>query len=195
MQDTNTNQIDALTKELFTEVRAEYAGEELEKPKKNWKPVPDGEYTGRVHILANTVADEKSTNFGLKKWEIQILIAEGEEAGNTAYVNRVHLPSYLNVRPTDEGEVPAWRSKAKNYIRQTDRILAKCGVDISDTDPDMIVKRITENNRRKRFVNIVVKNGNTYVNDFIENNVEDGENSLLGEQYNNLPSGDDMPLM
>lgn len=147
-----------------------------------FKHLPDGRYEARVYISVKTIKTVTSPNNGRRKFEIQLAVTKGEYQGQMAYNHRVIVPHYLANIPSDKtsAEYKKWRGDIKNYFRQTDIIMSNCGVDISERDMDIFVKRIAENNRRKTIVNFTMKKKVAYIN-YPLDQAADNSKALLKE--------------
>lgn len=180
---------------LWNEVRKQdtATAEVPPQQKKTFETLPDGQYAGRVHIQADTVGSEKSPNFGRKKYAISLTVVDGEMKGKMAYNHRVILPHNLASMPPDNDpeKLAIWRSEVKTYLRQTDKILKACGVEVSDTDMNRFILRIAENNRRKPIVDFTMRNGVPYINHLIQTESEADKDGLFTPD---LPDGNDLPL-
>ncbi len=154
--------------------------------------LPDESYVGRVYIVADTVDDEQSLDYGHKKFVIELTVLEGKYKDEVICFDRLLLPHYLADMPvsTEREALTVWRDAAKNYLRQTNQILGKCGVDILEVDSTRLVMSIGESNVRKPIVNFTVKNGLPEINRFMkfENN-----DKYLSKNLR-LPDGNDLPL-
>lgn len=62
-------------------------------------------------------------------------------------MNRVLLPNYLANKPATitEEALNKWRGAAKTYLEQTNKLLEKCGVDISEMEETRFVQQIAQN--------------------------------------------------
>lgn len=127
----------------------------------NHQILPDGEYMGQALILVDAVTDATSPNYGRREFRIELTVTEGRHKGKTVPSSRVILPYNLaNMPPTGFlNELKKWRGTVKNYLRQTDAILAKCGVDTSCSDKTYLVKEIAKTNRLKPIVKFNITNG------------------------------------
>lgn len=180
---------------LFEEMRRDKAAEK-EKPKTGgFKPLPDGTYNGQVYIQPATVGNQKSPNYGLKKYEFQYRVTEGEYKGQMAYFHYVIIPHHLATPPppNDKTKLEKWKAAVKLCLEDGDNRLKACGVDTSDFDRLQLVKRIAENNRRKPIVNFTMKDGTPHTNFLISAPVEDQNDSLFQTDAL-LPDGNDAPL-
>lgn len=182
---------------VFEEMRREKAAANSNKSKGDgsFKPLPDGNYTGQVYILTNTVGNEASPNYGLKKYEFQYRVTEGEFKGKMAYFHYVIIPHHLATPPpaTDENRSKKWVAAVKLCLEDADTRLRLCGVDTSDFDPVRLIQRIAENNRRKPVVNFTMRDGTPHPNFLVkEIPVEDQSDSLFTTA--SPPDGNDAPL-
>ncbi len=178
------------TAELFKEMREESAKPTTQNKETKFQILPDGNYKGRVYIVTNTIANDKSPNYGRKKYEIQLTVTEGAEKGKMAYNHRIIMPYNFANKPADQNgkELQKWQTEVKAYLKKTDEILASCGVNTSDTDMDRFTLKIGENNRRNTTVSFTMKNGNVYINNVVKKDPE-AANDLFS-----LPNGDDAPI-
>lgn len=151
--------------------------------------LPDGEYIGRALVLIDVVANQLSPDYGRREFRMELAITDGPHRGKIASYGRVVLPHYLaNVPPMDCGvELKNWRGKVKNYLKQTDVILAKCGIDTSNPDKTSLVKEIANNNRLKPIVKFNVINGVPRVINVIDYTV--AAVMFSGDEY--IPDGND----
>ncbi len=199
MENTITKMNEGEIDNIFEEMRHEKAADKMKteaatKAKESFKPLPNGNYTGRVFVLADTVSNEKSPNYRLKKYVFKLTVIEGEFKGNMAYYHHVIMPHYLATPPASSAvktEIDKWRGAVKLYMKKTDEILENCGIDTSDVDKTRFVQKIAANNQRRTNVNFTMKDGHPYINYPLIKPVEDDENSLF---VGNIPDGNDMPL-
>lgn len=126
-----------------------------------YEGIPDGDYIGHAFILVNTVADPASPDYGRREFQVGLKVTDGPQRGKITSYRRVVLPHYLaNMPPMDcTDELKRWRGNVKNYFRQTDTILTKCGVDTSNSDKTYLVKQIAKTNRLKPIVKFNITNG------------------------------------
>ena len=189
-----------LHEELLRQLREEKSGEQAEAAPRSgrFEPLPGGTYIGGVYIIANTVEGETSPNRGLKKYEFQLTVAEGDQKGRMTYYHRVIMPHHFVIPPPGEDERGAEKriAAAKLYAEQTERLLGICGVDTRERDAARFVEKIAANNRRKPVVNFNVKDGGQpYINYLVRHDVvADAALSLLEAQAVTLPDGNDLPL-
>lgn len=185
---------------VFSEMRQDKSDEKEAKPAvagKKFETLPDGVYTGRVYVEINTVASEKSPNYGRSKYEIKLNVVDGEYKGKMAFNHRVIMPHNLADAPNPALSAEAavafekWRTDTRDYLEQTDRILSNCGVDISDKDMARFTLRIAENNRRNPIVNFSMRNGVPYINGLLQGTNTDSD-ELFKDQT--LPDGNDAPI-
>ncbi len=96
MENNLIEKSEQLYDKVFEEVREQKPALDKEKPKSaGFKTLPNGTYNGRLFIQINTVSSEKSKNYGLKKYEFQLTVTEGEHQGKMAYYHHVLMPSRL----------------------------------------------------------------------------------------------------
>ena len=154
--------------------------------------LPDGDYYGQAFILVNTVAIPTSPDYGRREFRIELTITDGAHRGKIASHGRVVLPHYLaNVPPMDCGvELKNWRGKVKNYFKQTDVILAKCGIDTSNSDKTYLVKQIANTNRLKPIVKFNVTNGISRIINLVDYQVS----ADLFSELECIPDGNDAPF-
>lgn len=183
--------------EIFEQVRRNQAEMEKEtvSPKANheFKTLPNGNYVGRLYIQPNTVGSEKSKNYGLKKYELQFTVTEGEHKGKMAYFHYVIIDHTLSTPPpaSDVEKHKRWSAAVALAFEKADNLLKKCGVNIADFDRKLIMQRIAENNRRKPTVNFDMVDGTPHINRLIK--VEDQDDSLLAGIT--APDGNDAPIV
>ncbi len=192
----NTTGNTAVIESLFTEMRERKAGEIEKKPTettKKFETLPDGNYTGRVHVEIGVIGSENSPNYGRSKYEIRLNVTEGEFKGKLAYNHRIILPYNLADAPpsTAVEAVKGWKTEAAEWMEQTDQILKNCGIDTSDKDMARFTLRIAENNRRNQIVNFKMRNGVPYVNGLAQG-TDTNSDELFKEQT--LPDGNDAPI-
>lgn len=186
-----TEVIGTLFKEMRQSVKTE--PEKPKSPVKKFETLPDGEYVGRVYILTDTVANEKSPNYGRRKYNIQLTVTEGDSKGKMAYHHRILLPHYLANKPSEDApNFKEWRTEAIKYMRQTDDILRNCGVETGDDDMDRFTRRIAENNRRQPLVAFTMRNGVPYIESWESLPSNATSDELFRTQT--LPDGEDLPL-
>lgn len=127
----------------------------------NSENLRDGTYTGEVHILVEVVANPTSPNYGRREFRIHLTVTTGRHSGKTVLNSRVVLPHYLaNMPPMgDQNKLKKWKGNIKNYLKQTDTILAKCGVDTSCSDKASLAEDIAKANRLKPIVKFKIRNG------------------------------------
>ncbi len=161
-----------------------------EEPKLN--NLPDGDYTGRVYILADTVGDEKSLDYGRKKFVIELMPIEDKLKDATVSLNRVLLPHYLASEPPKSitDALDKQRAASKIYLEQTNQLLEKCGVDISETDGTRFVQRIAQNNISRPIVSFTMKDGVPTIHKVISREKPEALNAEL----QSLPDGNDAPI-
>lgn len=179
---------------LWQEARKENAlatGAAEEQTEENSNSLPDGDYTGRVFIQPETVADERSPNYGRTKFVIELMPTAEEYEDKTVYLNRVLSPYYLATPPPQSSpDFEKWRGALKSYMRQTDQILERCGVDISETDMTGFVQRIAQNNVSRPIVSFSIKNGVPTVHKVISRE----KSEALDAELEPLPDGNDIPI-
>ncbi|HLM60708.1 MAG TPA: hypothetical protein VK308_07890 [Pyrinomonadaceae bacterium] len=181
--------------ELMRDKQSSSGGEKEIKSNGSFKTLPNGEYVGQVYIKTNTVAKEDSPNYGLKKYQFEYTVTEGEHKGMMAYFHCVILPHELATTPTktDMLKYEKWQAAALLSVEKSNKYLQKCGVDISELNFALISRRIAENNRRKPIVNFTMKDGTPHTNYIISANVEDKDDSLFHDSA--PPNGNDAPLV
>lgn len=153
--------------------------------------LPDGDYTGRVYILAGVVEDKTSLDYGRKTFEAEITLLDNDK--QTIKVNRVLSPHYLAnpPAPNDKEKLNKWRADSKNYFRNTLRFLEKFGVDISGANLDTLVPLIAQNNMSCPIVRLTVNDGVPTIHNLIERLSPE----VLKDDLPTMPDGNDIPLI
>lgn len=154
--------------------------------------LPNNNYTGRAFILVDLVSDPLSPDYGRREFRIELTVTEGRHKGKTVHSSRAVLPYYLaNMPPTGSvSELKKWKGAVKNYFRQTDAVLAKCGVDISNSDKTQLVTEIAKTNKLKPIVKFNVANGIARVVNLINFSVT--PNAFAENEP--IPDGNDAPF-
>ncbi len=154
--------------------------------------LPDGDYTGRVYIKPNTVAGEKSLDYGRGQFVIELMPTEGKFKDEIVFLNRVLLPHYLANKPapTDKEAFNKWQAASQIYLEQTNKLLQRCGVDTSEMEGTRLVQRIAQNNVSRAIVSFTMKNGVPTIHSVISR-----ENpAALNAEFESLPDGNDAPI-
>lgn len=156
------------------------------------KILPDGSYLGRVFIYPEKADNPDSLNYGRTMYVFELSIVDENFNDKIVRLPRVLLPHYLANKPpeSDAQAIKTWRTSAKNYLRETDRLLEKCGVDVLETDPTLFVKKIANNNLSKPIVIFESVNGNIKIRQLVK---RENEKALFAE-LQPLPDGNDAPI-
>ena len=151
--------------------------------------LPNRDYTRRVYILAATVGDEKSRDYGRKQFVIELMPTGDELKDKTIYLNRVLLPHYLANKPapTDKEALNKWQAASQIYLEQTNKLLEKCGVDVSEKDATRFVQQIAQNNLSRPIVSFTMKDGVPTVHRVISREAPEA----LNAEFESLPDGND----
>jgi hypothetical protein len=154
--------------------------------------LPNDDYIGQAFILVDKVARQTSLNYGRGEFRIELTVIDGPYRGKIASFNRIFLPHYLaNIPPMDYAhELKEWRGNVKNYFRQTDAILKKCGIDTSHCYKTYLVEEIANNNRLKPIVKFNVMNGVMRIVSLIDYSVA----ADMFSEDERIPDGNDAPL-
>lgn len=154
--------------------------------------LPNGDYTGRVYILADTVGDDKNINYGRKQFVIELMPTGDEFKDETVSLNRLLLPHYLANDPPKSiiDGLDKQRAATKIYLEQTKQLLEKCGVDTSETDGTRFVQQIARNNRSRPIVSFTMKDGVPTIHSVISREKPEALNAELEP----FPDGDDIPI-
>ncbi len=152
----------------------------------------DGDYTGRVFIQPDTVGDDKSRDYGRKQFVIELMPTEDKFKDEIVFLNRVLLPYYLANKPapTDKEALNKWQAASQIYLEQTNKLLEKCGVDISETDATRFVQQIAQNNLSRPIVSFTMKDGAATIHKVISREKPE----VLNAELQPLPDGNDAPF-
>lgn len=158
----------------------------------NSKTLPDGDYTGSIYILANTVSDDKSLDYGRTKFVIELMPTEDKFRDEIVSLNRVLLPYYLANKPapTNEKALNKWQAASKIYLEQTNQLLEKCGVNTSEMDGTRFVQQIAQNNLSRPIVSFTIKDGVPTIHNVISREAPEA----LNAEFQSLPDGNDAPF-
>ena len=107
-------------------------------------------------------------------------------------LNRVMLPHWLanEPAPNDQEALDEWRGEIKIYLRQTNELLERCGVDTSEIDGTQFVQQIAQNNISRPIVSFTMKEGVPTIHNIISR--ENPEVSRA--DLESLPDGNDAPF-
>jgi hypothetical protein len=154
--------------------------------------LPDGDYTAQAFILVDTVGSQMSLDYGRREFRIELTVTHGPHRGEITSISRIILPHYLaNIPPMNcTSELKEWKGSTKNYLKQTDAILAKCGIDTLNSDKAYLIKNIANNNALRPIVKFKVSNGVPQIINVIGYAVAVDIFSDDG----NIPDGNDVPL-
>ncbi|HEV7642808.1 MAG TPA: hypothetical protein VGO50_02595 [Pyrinomonadaceae bacterium] len=133
----------------------------MKENSRKYQILPDGDYTGQAFILTDIVGSQTSLDYGRREFIIELTVTDGPHRGEITSKHRITLPHYLaNIPPREcASELKEWKGKVKNYFKQTNEILAKCGVNTTNSDKAYLIKKIANNNRLKPIVKFKVTNG------------------------------------
>jgi hypothetical protein len=154
--------------------------------------LPDGDYTGRVYISAGTIGDEESLDYGRKQFVIELMLNDEKFKDEMVFLNRVLLPHYLANKPapTDKEALNKWQAASKIYLEQTNKLLEKCGVDVSEIEGTRFVQQIAQNNISKPIVSFTMKDGLPTIHSVISREKPEA----LNAEPESLPDGNDAPF-
>lgn len=154
--------------------------------------LPNGDYAGRVYILADTVGDEKSLDYGRKKFVIELMPTEDKFKDETVSLNRVLLPHYLANKPmhTNKEAFSKWQAASKIYREQTNKLLERYGVNTSEIDGTRFVQQIAQNNISRPIVSFTMKDGTPTIHNVISREKPEA----LNAEPESLPDGNDAPI-
>jgi hypothetical protein len=154
--------------------------------------LPNGDYTGRVFIQPDTVGNDKSLDYGRKQFVIELMPTEDKFKDEVVSLNRVLLPHYLANKPapSDEEALKKWQAASQIYLEQTNKLLEKCGVDISETDATRFVQQIAQNNLSRPIVSFTIKDGVPTIHEVISREAPE----TLNAELQPLPDGNDAPF-
>ena len=154
--------------------------------------LPNGDYTGRVYILAATVGDDKSLDYGRKQLVIELMPTGDEFKDETVSLYRVLSPYYLanDPAPTDEESLSKWQAASQIYLEQTNKLLEKCGVDVSEKEGTRFVQQIAQNNLSRPIVSFTMKDGVPTIHSVIRREKPE----VLDAELAPLPDGNDLPV-
>ena len=154
--------------------------------------LPNGDYTRRVYILAATVGDEKSRDYGRKQFVIELMPTEDKFTDEIISLNRIMLPHYLANKPAprDEEALNKWQGASKIYLEQTNKLIEKCGVNTSEIDGTRFVQQIAQNNLSRPIVSFTMKDGVPTVHRVISREAPEA----LNAEFESLPDGNDAPF-
>jgi hypothetical protein len=154
--------------------------------------LPNGDYTGRVYILADTVGDEKSLDYGRKQLVIELMPIGNDFKNETVSLSRVLLPYYLANKPlqTDGEAFNKWQAASKIYREQTNKLLERCGVNTSEIDGTRFVQQIAQNNLSRPIVSFTMKEGVPTIHSVISREKPEA----LNAEPESLPDGNDAPF-
>lgn len=152
--------------------------------------LPDSDYVGYVFISVDTVSNERSLNYGRRMYVIE-LKPINDESNRSVVLHRIITPYYLATPPskTNEKALKKWVTDHNFYSAQTNKLLEKCGVDVSDLDTTVFVQKLAQNNRSKPTAHFTIKDGLPIVHGVLG---REARESIF--QSVSLPDGNDAPL-
>jgi hypothetical protein len=155
--------------------------------------LPNGDYTGRVYIQPDTVGDDKSLDYGRKQLVIELMPTGDEFKDESVSLSRVLLPYYLANKPapTDEEAFNKWQAASTIYLEQTNKLLEKCGVEISSrTEGTLLMQQIARNNISRPIVSFTMKDGVPTIHEVVSREKPEA----LNAEPESLPDGNDAPI-
>lgn len=153
----------------------------------------DGDYTGRVYVLAAVVADEKSRDYGRRQLVIELTPTGDEFTDEVVLLNRVLMPNYLVAEPP-KGVVDGLARQlaaSQIYLEQTNKLLEKCGVETSSrTKGTLLMQQISRKNNSRPIVSFTMKKGVPTIHKVVSREKPEALNAALQP----LPDGNDAPF-
>ncbi len=154
---------------------------------------PDGDYTGRVYVKPNKVADEKSLDYERSQLAIELTPTGDDFTDEIVLLNRVLMPNYLVAEPP-KGVVDGLAKQlaaSQIYLEQTNKLLEKCGVEISSrTEGTLLMQQIARNNSSRPIVSFTMKDGVPTIHKVVSREKPEALNAELEA----LPDGNDAPI-
>lgn len=142
----------------------------------------DGDYTGRVYVLAAAVADEKSRDCGRSQLAIELTPTGDDFTDEIVLLNRVLMPHYLVAEPPKDivDGLAKQLAASQIYLEQTNKLLEKCGVEFSSrTEGTLLMQQIARNNSRRPIVSFTMKDGVPTIHKIVSREKPEALNAAL----------------